>query len=105
MACQILQEGNSTGTRTFRAANVTSDKGPMSSCSMIITCHPLMAEDPAGAAHFHNLKKMSGVGGHKLQRGKDPPEAKFGKQQNPQGPESLGLLQTVAQPGSLYPTV
>ena len=64
-----------------------------------------MAEDPAGAAHFHNLKKMSGVGGHKLQRGKDPPEAKFGKQQNPQGPEFLGLLQTVAQPGSLYPTV
>ena len=64
-----------------------------------------MAEDPAEAAHFHNLKKMSGAGGHKLPRGKDPPEAKFGKLQNPQGPESLGLLQTVAQPGSLYPTV
>ena len=104
MACQILQEGNSTGTRTFGASNVTSDKGPMSSCLMIITCHPLMADDPAGAAHFHNLM-MSGAGGHKLPRDKGPPEVKFGKWQNPQGPASLGLLQTLAQPGSLYPSV
>ena len=63
-----------------------------------------MADDPAGAAHFHNLM-MSGAGGHKLPRDKGPPEVKFGKWQNPQGPASLGLLQTLAQPGSLYPSV
>ena len=83
----------------FWASHVTSDKGPMPSCLMIITCHPLMAEGPAGAAHFHNLIRCLGQGGSKLP---GRPSVGNGKTQ---GPASLGLLQTLAQPGSLYPTV